>query len=61
MKRIVLALLCIILVFNINVFAKASEDEIIEMYRLSQRAVEFMREHNVDFSLFEGAEVYPED
>lgn len=35
--------------------------EIARKHRLSEKSVNFMIEHNVDFSLFENAEVYPED
>ena len=59
--RIFAAFLCMVLLLSISAFADTSyEEKIIEMYRLSDRAVEFMREHNVDFSVFEGAEVLPE-
>ena len=53
--------MCMLMLLSISAFADASyEEKIIEMYRLSDRAVEFMHEHNVDFSIFEGADVYPE-
>lgn len=58
--RILAAFLCMVLLLSFNVFA-TYEEKIIELYRLSDKAVEFMREHNVDFSIFEGAEVYPEN
>ena len=59
--RIFAAFMCMLMLLSISAFADTSyEEKIIEMYRLSDRAVEFMREHNVDFSIFEGAEVYPE-
>lgn len=55
-------LMCFIMLFGYSALADtAYEEEIIKTYRLSDKAVEFMREHNVDFSIFEGAEVYPED
>lgn len=59
--RLFSLILCLMMFFDFNVMAQSSEEEIISLYRLSDKAVEFMREHNVDFSLFEGAEVYPED
>lgn len=59
--RIFAAFMCMLMLLSISAFADTSyEEKIIEMYRLSDRAVEFMREHNVDFSILEGAEVYPE-
>ena len=59
--RIFAAFMCMLMLLSFNVFADTSyEEKIIEMYRLSDKAVDFMREHNVDFSIFEGAEVYPE-
>lgn len=58
--RILAAFLCMVLLLSFNVFA-TYEEKIIELYRLSDKAVEFMREYNVDFSIFEGAEVYPEN
>lgn len=59
--RIFAAFMCMLILLSFNVFADTSyEEKIIEMYRLSDKAVDFMREHNVDFSIFEGAEVYPE-
>lgn len=59
--RIFAAFMCVLMLLSISAFADTSyEEKIIEMYRLSDRAVEFMREHNVDFSVFEGAEVLPE-
>lgn len=59
--RIFAAFMCVLMLLSYNVLADTSyEEKIIEMYRLSDKAVEFMREHNVDFSIFEGAEVYPE-
>ncbi len=61
LTRIFAAFMCMLMLLSISAFADTSyEEKIIEMYRLSDRAVEFMREHNVDFSIFEGAEVYPE-
>ncbi len=59
--RLFSLILCLMMFFVFNAMAQSSEEEIISLYRLSDKAVEFMREHNVDFSLFEGAEVYPED
>lgn len=59
--RIFAAIMCVLLLLSLNVFADTSyEEKIIEMYRLSDKAVDFMREHNVDFSIFEGAEILPE-
>lgn len=59
--RIFAAFLCMALLLSCNVLADTSyEEKIIEMYQLSDKAVEFMREHNVDFSVFEGAEILPE-
>ncbi len=59
--RIFAAFLCMVLLFSFNAFADTSyEEKIIEMYQLSDKAVDFMREHNVDFSIFEGAEILPE-
>jgi len=52
---------CMFVFLRFNVLADTSyEEKIIDKYRLSDKAVEFMREHNVDFSVFEGAEVLPE-
>lgn len=59
--RVLALFLCMVMLFGFCAFADTSyEEKIIEMYRLSDRAVEFMREHNVDFSIFEGAEIQPE-
>ncbi len=59
--RIFAAFLCMVMLLSLSVLADTSyEEEIIEKYRLSDKAVEFMREHNVDFSIFEGVEVLPE-
>lgn len=58
--RIFAAFMCMLMLLSFNVFA-TYEEKIIELYRLSDKAVDFMREHNVDFSIFEGAEVYPEN
>lgn len=59
--KILALFICFAMFLSCNVFADTSyEEEIIKTYRLSEKAVEFMREHNVDFSIFEGAEVYPE-
>ncbi|MBE7055278.1 MAG: hypothetical protein E7392_04095 [Ruminococcaceae bacterium] len=59
--RIFAAFMCVLMLLSLSAFADTSyEEKIIEMYRLSNKAVEFMREHNVDFSVFEGAEVLPE-
>ena len=59
--RIFAAFMCVLMLLSCNVLADTSyEEKIIEMYQLSDRAVEFMREHNVDFSVFEGAEILPE-
>jgi len=59
--KITALFICIVMLLSCNVFADTSyEEEIIKTYRLSEKAVEFMREHNVDFSIFDGAEVYPE-
>ncbi len=55
------AFMCMLMLLSISAFADTSyEEKIIEMYQLSDKAVDFMREHNVDFSIFEGAEVLPE-
>ena len=60
--RFFAAVLCMLMLLSLSVLAETSyEEKIIEMYRLSDKAVEFMREHNVDFSIFEGAEVLPEN
>ena len=60
-KRVFCVVLCILMLLSFDVYADTSyEEKIIEMYRLSDKAVEFMREHNVDFSIFEGAEILPE-
>jgi|GEM_PF-998137 len=59
--RIFAAVMCVLILLSCNALADTSyEEKIIEMYRLSDKAVEFMREHNVDFSVFEGAEILPE-
>ncbi len=59
--RIFAAFMCMLMLLSISAFADTSyEEKIIEMYQLSDKAVEFMRKHNVDFSIFEGAEVLPE-
>ena len=59
--RIFAAFMCMLMLLSFNAFADTPyEEKIIKMYRLSDKAVDFMREHNVDFSIFEGAEVYPE-
>ncbi len=60
--RIFALVLCVLMLLSVSAFANTSyEEKIIEMYRLSDKSVSFMREHNVDFSIFEGAEVYPDD
>ncbi len=60
--RIFTLIMCVLMLINFSAFANTSyEEKIIEMYRLSDKSVAFLREHNVDFSIFEGAEVYPED
>ena len=59
--RIFAAVMCMLMLLSISAFADTSyEEKIIEMYQLSDKAVDFMREHNVDFSIFEGAEILPE-
>lgn len=61
-KKVALVIMCLLMLMSNSSFAnEAYEQKIIETYGLSDRAVEFMREHNVDFSVFEGAEIYPED
>lgn len=63
MKKVI----CAIVVFFIIVLpitARAETDfekNVIETYRLSEKSVEFLREHNVDFEVFSDATVYPED
>ena len=60
-KRIFTSILCMLLIFSLTAFADTSyEEKIIEMHHLSDISVEFMREHNVDFSMFEEAEILPE-
>lgn len=59
--RVLALFICMVMLLSFTAFADTSyEEKIIEVYRLSDTAVEFMREHNVDFSIFEGAEVLPE-
>jgi len=61
-KKIICLLLCASCFSGtISLADEAYEQEIAERYGLSEKSVEFMREHNVDFSLFEGVEVLPED
>lgn len=63
MKKIVCIIVLLILIV-LPITAKAETDfekNVIETYRLSEKSVEFLREHNVDFELFRDATVYPED
>jgi len=63
MKRL-LSLLLVMVLLTMPVMAVTTteyEDNIIKTYKLSEQTVEFLKKHNIDLSIFEGATVYPED
>ncbi len=62
MKKIMTLLLCFMIVLSAVSYADAGyEQKMIELHRLSDKSVQFLRDHSIDFTIFEGVEAYPED
>ncbi len=60
--KVLSIVICFVLLSNLSVFADAAyEQKMIEAHRLSDKSVSFLREHNIDFTIFEGVEIYPDD